>query len=224
MEGSIPLAQQLYLLAIHPEKGGINTWSYSAIDYVVLGSLFMELYQLGNVRFENKRIIVENTKAESDLHAFMLQKMSKASKPRKISTWINKFYYSLKYIRTEVQNGLIDKRVIKLERKSFLFFRWKKPVIVNKQVVFRLSSEIENYIFQGTSNENDLILLSFLEPGGLLHRLFSDRRKRKQAKAKLKQMMVSNRVSSAVADAIAASQAVAASVAVTVAATTAATS
>lgn len=224
MEESIPLSQQIYLLGVHPEKGGIRSAAHAASDYIILGSLFMELYALKKIRFENKRIVVLSTKADTDLHRFMLQKMNSSAKPRKISTWINKFYYSLKYIRTEVQDALVDKRLLRMEKKHFLFFRWKKPRITNKQVFYRLNAEIEGFIFKGTSREEDLILLSFIEPGGLLFSLFSERKKRKEAKKRLKEMMVKNRVSSAVADAIAASQAVAASVAVTVAATSAATS
>ena len=217
MEPAIPLSQKLYLLGIHPRKGGINSWSYTAMDYVILGSLFMELYKLKKLKFEEKRIIVIDKKADSDLHRFMLEKMSSAKSPKKISAWINKFYYSLKFIRREVQHGLTDKRLIKMQAKRFLFIRWAKPVLINKQVVYRLVSEIENQIFKSTSVEEELILLSFLEPGGLLIRLFPEKQKRKQAKANLKQMLVENRVSAAVADAISASQAVAASVAVSVA-------
>ena len=100
-----------------------------------------------------------------------------------------------------------------------MFFKWKKPEITNKQTVYKLVKEIETQIFKGTSIEEELILLSFIEPGGLHYRLFRERRKRKEARKKLKQIMVENRVSIAVADAIAAAQAVAASVAVSVAVT-----
>lgn len=221
MENNVPLSQKLYFLGIHPEKGGIISWSYTAMDYVLVGSLFMELYQLKKIKFENKRILVLSTKADSELHEFMLLKMNKAKSPKKISTWIQKFYFSLKYIRKEVQKGLKEKRLVKMEPKRFLFFKWQKPRIVNKQYMHRLLNEIESQIFKGTNVEEELILLSFLEPGGLHYRLFGERKKRREAKKKLKQLMVENRVSHAVADAISAAQAVADSVAVSVAVTTA---
>lgn len=224
MDNTIPLSQKLYFLAIHPEKGGITTWSYTAIDYVILGSLFMELYQTGKIKFENKRIIVLSTKADTPLHRFMLNKLNSAKSPRKISTWINRFYYSLKHIRKEVQDGLVQKRLVKMEPKHFLFFKWRKPIVTNKQALYKFENHVTGLISKGTEIDEELILLSFLEPGGLLHRLYRERKKRKEAKALLKRMMIKNNVSGAVADAIAASQAVAASVAITVAATSAATS
>lgn len=219
MEQSIPLSQKLYLLGIHPEKGGIVSSAYTAMDYIMLGSLFLELHQNKNIRFENKRIVVLNTNTKNSLHYFLLKKLNKSTKPLKISRWINKLYFSLKHIRNEVQRGLMDKRIIKMQPRRFLFFKWKKPIILNKQVVFRMTSELENQIFKGTSVEDELILLSFIKPAGLLNRLFPDKQKRKQAQLRLKQMMIENQVTAAVADAISAANAVAASVAITAAVT-----
>ncbi len=221
MDQPIPLAQKIYFLGIHPEKGGIWSGSYTAMNYVLIGTLLMELYLDKKIKFEEKRIEVLSIKADNPLHRFLLERMNEAKSSRKIGRWIQKFSMSQKYIKNEIQKSLLEKRLIKLEAKQFLFFKWKKPVITNKQVMYRMVSEIDHQIFNGTTVEEELIFLSFLEPGGVLNRLYRERNKRKQAKARLKQMMVKNRVSAAVADAISAAQAVAASVAVTTAATSA---
>ena len=224
METPIPLSQKVYFLAIHPEKGGIISSSYSAIDYTVIGSLFMELYLQKKIRFENKRIVVVNSKSDNTLHQMMLEKMTQSKSPKRISTWISRFNFKTKLIREGVQQSLLDRRLIKMEPKRFLFFRWTQPAILDKKAVNQLEREVKNWILKSTDVEEQLILLSFVEPAGLLYRLFPDRQKRKEAKKRLKQMMVANGVSTAVADAISASQAVAASVAVSAAATSAATS
>lgn len=217
METAIPLAQQLYLLGINPEKGGIVYRSQTAMDYVLLGGLIMELYLNKNIKFDGKKVILLSDKTNNDVHAFMLERMSNSKSPRRISTWINKLYYKLNYIRGEVREGLVEKRLIKMEPKRFLIFKWKTPVITDKQAVYKLVDEVKQNILNGTNNEEDLIMLSFIEPAGLLYRLFPERQQRKKARLKLKEMMVRNRVSKAVADAISASQAVAASVAITAA-------
>lgn len=213
MESTLPLSQKLYFLAIRPGKGGISSPGYSALEYVILGALFMELYLQKKIRFENKRIIVLTTTAENELHRFLLLKMSEVKRPRKISRWISKFYYSLKYIRGVVQQGLLDRRLIRMESKHFLFFKWKKPFVVNSQAIRSLEAEIRDMIMKGTRDEEQLILLSFLVPGGFLHRLFTDNKQRRDAKKRLKTMMLDNQVSVAVRDAISAAQAVAASAA-----------
>lgn len=224
METAIPFSQKLYFLAIHPEKGGINSWSFNAIDYVLIGSLFMELYLQKKLRFENKRIVVLDAKSDHPLYRYMLGKMSRSKSPRKISTWISRFHINMKFIRKEVEKDMIGKRLIRMEPKRFLFFKWTKPYVFNKKVINQLVREVQDQIMQGTSVEEELILLSFIEPGGLHYRLFPERQKRREARKRLKQMMVGNRVSAAVADAISAAQAVAASVAVTAAASSTATS
>ena len=213
---SIPLSQKLYLLGIHPEKGGIISSSRAAMDYILVGSLFIELFQNKNIRFEKKRIILINAKSDIILHQFLLAKIGKSAKPLKISRWIQKFYYSLKHIRNEVRQGLVDKRLIRMQPKRFLFFRWEKPFLINKQMVFKLVAEIEKQIYSGSASEDEILLLSFIKPAGLLNRIFPDRKKRKLGKQKLNKFLIENPVSIAVADAISAAQAVAASAAITV--------
>ena len=219
MNESIPLSQKLYLLGIHPEKGGIIGASYTAMNYVLIGSLLFELYQNKNIKFDKKRVVLLNLKSENALYRILLDKIGKSKRSSRISTWIQKFQYSLKHIRKEVQLGLVEKRIIRMQSKQFLFFKWKKPVLVNKQIVSKLVSAIEKQVFSGVVSEDEIILLSFLKPAGLLNRIFPERDKRKKAKLKLKKIMVENQVSVAVADAISAAQAVAASVAATSAAT-----
>lgn len=217
MDQPIPLSQKLYLLGIHPEKGGLISTAYRAINFVLAGALFLELFQNGNIRFEEKKVIFLNDKTSNPVHQFLLEKIKQKPRPVKLATWISRLSFSQKYIRKEVQQSLVDRRLIKMEPHQFLFFRWEKSQIIHHQVVYRLLSEIENLIFKETGNEEEIMLLSMLKPAGLLKRIFPEGEKRKMVVEKLKKMMVDNQVSEAVSAAIAAAQAVAASVAVTAA-------
>jgi hypothetical protein len=217
MEQPIPLSQKLYLLGIHPEKGGLNSATYHVVSFVLAGALFLELFQRKNIRFEEKKVVFLNDKTSDPLHRFALDKIKQKPRPLKMATWIGKLRFSQKYIRKEVQQALVDRRLIKMEPHQFLFFKWEKSQILNHQVVYKFVSEIQNQIFKGTDNEDEIMLLSMLKPAGLLKRIFPEREKRKMATKKLKKMMVDNQVSEAVSQAIAAAQAVAASVAITAA-------
>jgi len=224
MNEPIRLSEKLYLLGIHPEKGGIISASCTAMDYILLGTLFLELYLHNNIRFEGKRIIIEDETSKIPLHQYLLEKMSKPKRSLKISRWMNKLYFSLKHIRTEIRQDLVRKRIIRMQTRKFLFFSWQKPVIINKQVVYHLISDVDNHIFKGTSDEEEIMLLSMIKPAGLLKRIFPNKDKRRQAKKQLARLMVENQVSIAVADAISAAQAVAASIAVSAATSAAVTS
>lgn len=217
MNQSIPLTQKLYLLGIHPEKGGLISASYSVMNVILIGALFLELFLNKHIRFEDKKVVFLNDKTTNPLYRFLLEKIKQKQGSVKISTWISKLHFSQKYIRSEVQKGLVDRRIIKMEPHQFLFFRWQKSKIINKQPLFNLISEIENQIFRGTENEEEIMLLSMLKPAGLIKRIFADKEKRNRAVDKLKNLMVDNQVSVAVSDAIAAARAVAASVAVSAA-------
>lgn len=217
MNQPIPLSQKLYLLGIHPEKGGLISASYSVMNYILIGSLFLELFLNKNISFEQKKVVFLNDRTSDPLHRFLLEKIKQKPGPVKISSWIHKLQFSLKHIRREVQQGLADKRIIKMEPRQFLFFRWNKSKIINMQLVYHLVSDIENQVFKGTENDEEIVLLSMLKPAGLLKRIFPEREKRNRALERLKKMMLENQVSVAVTEAIAAAQAVAASVAVTAA-------
>ena len=217
MNQPIPLSQKLYLLGIHPEKGGLISASYSVMNYILIGSLFLELFLNKNISFEQKKVVLLNDRTSDPLHRFLLEKIKIKPEPVKISSWIQKLQFSQKHIRREVQQGLEDKRLIKMEPRQFLFFRWNKSKIINTQPVYHLLADIENQIFKGTEIEEEIVLLSMLKPAGLLKRIFPEREKRNRAIEKLKKMTVENQVSVAVSEAIAAAQAVAASVAVTAA-------
>ena len=217
MNSSIPLTQKLYLLGIHPEKGGLISASYSAMNTVLIGALFLELFLNKNIRFDQKKVLFLNDRTTDPLHRFLLEKIKQKSEPVKISTWIGKLNFSQKQIRKGVQQGLAERRIIKMEQHQFLFFKWQKSKIINKKPLFNLISEIENQIFRGTENEEEIMLLSMLKPAGLIKRIFPEKEKRNRAVDKLKNLTVENQVSVAVSEAIAAAQAVAASVAISAA-------
>jgi len=217
MNQPIPLSQKLYLLGIHPEKGGLISASYSTMNYNLIGALFLELFLNGNISFDDKKVVLRSDKTSDQLHRFMLEKIKQKQQPLKMSVWLKKMQFSQKYIRKEVQQGLVEKRIISMEPHQFLFFRWSKSRIMKMQLVYHLISEIDSQIFKGSENEEEIMLLSMLKPAGLLKRIFPEKEKRKQAIEKLNKMMLDNKVSDAVSEAIAAAQAVAASIAISAA-------
>ncbi len=213
MNDSITLSQKIYLLSLNAKKGGFVSAAKSGLNYTILGGLLFELFENKNIRFEGKKIVVLDKRSKNDLYRFMLEKIGKTERPIKISRALGKFNFSMKFVLKQVQQGLVEKRMIRMEPKQFLFFKWEKPYLINKQFVYKLVAEIERQISTGSASEEEMILLSFIKPSGLLFRIFPDRRKRKTAKKKLEKMMVENQVSEAVSGAIQTAQAVAVSVA-----------
>ena len=198
MEKSLSLSEKLYLLAIHPQKGGIIFWASQKLDFALLGALFLEMFLDKKIEIEHKRIQVIDSKSVNPAHTYLLEKMAKATRPQKITGWMSKFRFSMKHIRRQIKATLVQKRLLRLEEKQFLFIRWKKPFLMDKLVTYKLQSEAENQIFQGPGSEESFVLLSLIKPAGLLRRVVPDKYKRKTARLKMKQFPETSRVSETV--------------------------
>lgn len=209
MNETISLSEKMYLLAINPEKGGIYMSSKGSIDFVLIGCFLLELVQKKNIEIVEKRIKLWDLKPTVGIHRLMVERMSKAPKPYKISTWINKFQFSFRKLKNPLLDELVAKRLIRLEEKSFLFFHWKKSVLIQKDVVTRLIYDLDRMIFSGSMDEESQHLLSMIKPAELMKRLFPDKEKRRKAVEKIKQLNVDNPVSIAVTQAIRARRAAA---------------
>jgi hypothetical protein len=214
MDKSLSLTEKLYLLAVHPEKGGIRMSSSNAIRHVLAGALIFELVISKNIRLDHKTIQQIDSRAKDPLHVFVLDKLAKQKNQMKISGLITRLSYSAAIVRRHVQENLVRKRLLRMEEKRFLFFRWKKPVLINRQVFFKLQDEIRKWISKDVSGEEEIMLLSLLQPLGMMKSMYPDRKKREEAKNKLKKMTVDSQVSESVSAAIAAANAVAAAVSV----------
>jgi len=211
METALSLSEKIYLLAIHPQKGGMVSSAFNQLNYAVSGAILLELFLENKIRFEGKKVILKDSKSSDPIQKLALDKIGAANTPRNSLRWVTRISYSGRFIRKSIQQSLTQKRWVRVEQKQFLFFRWKKVYLLDKTRVAGMVAEIENRIFRGTENPEERYLLSLLLPSGLLRRLFPVREKRKLARQKLKQMEVENVVSKAVADVIRASRAAAAS-------------
>ena len=209
MSEPIPLSEKLYLLSIHPKKGGIISAALTASDFIIIGSLFLEMFQFRNIRFEKKRIELLNSRSENKIHEFILEKMARTDSNFKVGRWFNKFYFSLRFIRGRIQQNLSDKRIIRMHEKHFLFFKWKSPVIINQYVVYHLVDEIDRIIFKGPESDEDLFLILMLQPAGLMHRIFISKERRKEADRRIKEILSGSKTSSVNPETIEAFKAVA---------------
>jgi len=211
METSLSNAEKMYLFSVHPEKGGIVMAAYNTLVPVLTGAVLFDLIAAKKITLEEKRIILTGNTGHDPLQAFVLEKIATASKPRTAQFWIHKFSWSSKKIKAFVKDSLKQKRLIRIEERQFLFFRWDKVFLTDRVKVAGFISAIEAQIKGGGKTPVDDGLLSLLIPSELLKRLFPEREKRKNIKSGLKQMQLENVVAKAVTDVIRMSRAAAVS-------------
>lgn len=209
METLLNLAEKLYLFSIHPEKGGIISDAYQQRDYVLAGAVIFSLLETEKIALEEKKVRIKSTTGLDPLQQVAIQRMSRFSNPVSVSRWVNRLSWSGKKFRSIIKVSLKEKRLIGIEHKQFLFFKWDKVFLTNRIKVIEMIAEVENQINNTKKEPEELHLQSLLNSSGLLKRMFPDREKRKNIKAKLKQSETGNVVAKAVADAIRTSKAAA---------------
>lgn len=209
METTLNLAEKIYLFSIHPEKGGIISDAYQQRDYVLAGAVIFSLLEDGKITLEEKKIRIKNNTGLNPLQEVAIQRMSRFSHPVSVSRWVNRLSWAGRNFRSIIKNSLKDKRLIGIEHKQFLFFKWEKVFLTDRIKVTGMIIEIENQINASVKKPEELHLQSLLNASGLLKRMFPDKEKRKNIKAKLKQTETDNVVAKAVADAIRVSKAAA---------------
>lgn len=209
METILNLAEKIYLFSIHPEKGGIISDAYQQRDYVLAGAVIFSLLETEKIALEEKKVRIKSTSGLDPLQQVAIQRMSRFSNPVSVSRWVNRLSWSGKNFRSIIKVSLKEKRLIGIEHKQFLFFKWDKVFLIGRIKVIEMIAEVENQINNTKKEPEELHLQSLLNSSGLLKRMFPDREKRKNIKAKLKQSETGNVVAKAVADAIRTSKAAA---------------
>ena len=215
MEKHLTLPEKIYLLGIHPVKGGMISSVSSSVGYAMIGALLMELREKGNVVIEGKRFSIKNKMASDSLHHFAISKFAKMTGPRRISRFISRLSFSSREIRNRIRTSLVNKGMIRLEERRFLYlFHWLVPVITDRDEVLNLVGDIERQTFGKSGDPENELLLSLILPASLMGRIFHEKHKRKLANEKLKKLTAAEPCAKAVEHAIRAARAAATAAAV----------
>jgi hypothetical protein len=188
MEKELLLPEKLYLLSIRPNKGGRIGEASSPGQYSLIATILKELEYQGNIKIAKNRVEIVSFANNDPLFAFVLSKFRKFDDPLKITRWFNRLYYSLSYIKKELVERLMHKRLVRVEQRKFLFFTWKVPCLEDTVYVRNMADKVRNSIFKSHREDIEKFLLGMLIPAGILPRLFSDRQQRKNASRHLKRM------------------------------------
>jgi len=202
MEHVLTLSEKLLLLAVRPEKGGLTGISGDEIDYSLVGAVLLEMTLSRHLAFVNNRVEILAERSDTVLYTYMLERMARSPRPRKIGHWLEPFTISKKRILAELYQSLVHKKEIRLEDRHFLFFKWKKPFLAPGNHAYNLINEIKNLIYQTCERPEDIFLLTLLEPGGLLRRIYPERGMRNQARQKIRQFLEKNQSSESVIQAV----------------------
>ncbi len=201
MINNLSVSEKLLLLAVRPIKGGLTGMTWQTLDFALTGAALLEMTLTGNVSIRGKKVELLSAKSDSPLHAYLLAKLGRSSRPRRIRHWLEPIFVSKKKIKDEIYRSLVEKREIRLEYHRFLFIKWEKPFLSPGNHAYDLIDKIKNMVYQDTLDPKDVFLLALLEPAGLLKRIYPDRSLRKSARFRIRQFLEKNATSETVSEA-----------------------
>ncbi len=190
MEKSLSLSEKLYFLSIKREKGGISMSVSSQIHLVLHGAILIEMLHKAIIKVEDHRIILQRTTSENEIYSYILDLFKGYSSTKRVRFWISRMSMKRARIKRLIHSQMENKRLISIEKKHFLFFKWDKPHILNYKLHRELNKVVSSAIFSNESNNDELILMILIKSLNSLKNIFQDKDNRKQARRMLKALVV----------------------------------
>lgn len=196
-------AEKFLLLIQHPEKSRF-IFPFRGRDAGFIGAILLDLLHDGAIDVENGRLIMQSTDTGlSPAHSQVLEQIRGSARTRKAKTWIMRLSRkSRRYIR-EIQGGLESKKMIRLEHKKFLVFRYTGSKLMRPDIRKQIIYDIRDQLFhpKPVSEEKSLIL-AVIDACGLYSLICRDRQERKACRRRIREIMKTDDVSRGVSHAI----------------------
>ncbi|KTW29087.1 uncharacterized protein T551_02361 [Pneumocystis jirovecii RU7] len=150
----LTLMEEVLLLGLKDKQGYLPFWNDS-ISYILRGCIILELAFRGRIqmcrdslrrRYPLSECLIEvvNDKVTGEVLLDETLKMMKTSEKMTISSWVNlmsgetwnfmKIGYQLKQVRERLAKGLVDKGILRTEKRNFLLFDMTTHPISNNMV------------------------------------------------------------------------------------------
>ncbi len=120
---TLNLYEELYLLAIHEEKGTILAAAERNLPYGIAGAMLAELALLGMIQINDRhRVEVKDAaQLEDDFLNHTLQEIKASEQPHKIGYWIDRLSDEPKKFYKHLAEKLVQEGVVTREDKRLLW-------------------------------------------------------------------------------------------------------
>jgi len=170
------IAEELFLLSVHEKKHSLSFSSNYEVDYALAGALLAELLLLEKIKINEEGRVEISPEAEADdpLLAIIWKKIKKEKRPRKINYWIRLFGQDQKKVKDQIIENLIQKNVIAVKNKKFLWIPYKEYTQQDTTAKFFSKEMLRLVVFaKEKSGDHSIILLSLVRACDLLDHLFT---------------------------------------------------
>lgn len=195
------VAEGLLLLALDDAKGSAGS---TPIDPGLAGALLVDLGRAGALRADGKELLpVHGVPIDHPVLASAHAAITASSKPRTAKSWVGRLPRELKPLTETVAGPLVDRGILTEQRTKVLglFPSTRFPEAdpgPERELRARLRDEL---LTDRAPGERDALLIGLLEPLGLLTSLV-DRKDRRAARKRAKEIAEQGVAGSAVSDAV----------------------
>ncbi len=185
----LTLPQELYLLALHEEKGRVPASLSTSLHYGLGGAILAELVLQGRVGLDdNWRAVVVNNGmfGEDDLLNEGLERIQASPRHHKSTHWVRTFSDSIKKLEKRLAYHLVDLGVLRQEDRRFLgVVPYQAYPDHNAPARFWVKQHLRSVALGGEAPDaHTAMLLSLVGASHLLGRVFT-RDERKTARRQI---------------------------------------
>jgi Golgi phosphoprotein 3 len=174
----LTLPQELYLLALHEEKGRVPASLSTSLHYGLGGAILAELILQGKVGLDDKRkaVVVNNGMFnEDDLLNEGLERIQASGRHHRATYWISTFSDYIKKLEKRLANRLGEQGVLRKGEKRFLgVVPYEAYPAQDASARFWIKQHLRSVVLGGeAADAHTAALLSLVWACGLLGRVFT---------------------------------------------------
>jgi hypothetical protein len=191
------LAEELYLLALHEQKGDIPSSIAVSLQYALGAALLADLVLAGNVCIQsNQQVLVQNESiCEDKLLDETLDLIRHSNRPHKVKYWLTMFSEHPKKLQKRLAARLVTCDILRCEEKKYF---WVIPYTAYPQqeqiTKYQIKQRLRAFILGGEKADKRLLAFaSLVRIAGLLDYIFT-KDEVKSASRRLELILSSRRV------------------------------
>lgn len=200
----LTLPEELMLLALRDDKGSVIFSASTALPYGLTGAVLLELFFMGKITYENKKIrAIDKSQIDDPVLDDALSIMKVSSKDRNPKYWVQKINSKVKKLKQRVVDNLVEKQILNREGHKILwFFNINRYPTLDVVPEMEIRNKIRNIVLsQYEVTEREIALLSLMTACSLVNEVFQ-RSERKLAKKRIKELIENQKMSKDVSSAV----------------------
>jgi golgi phosphoprotein 3 len=185
----LTLMEEILLLALNDEKGTLSLASSTGIDYCLTGAILMELELLKRIRVEKKSLeVISRTPTNNPRFDNALKQIDSSKRIHPPHYWVSKLRSTIKGLRKELLEELVDKALLREEDHQYLlFFTTTRYPLRDPRTKKDILDRLQKVLLRGESPDpRTLKLIGLVNACSLTNKLV-DKEDRKYARKKAKE-------------------------------------